>query len=79
MRWIRGSPWEHSLCALPACFAGTGLASNRRIAATFVLVFANLDPVVPSLVFERVGADGVAVLRDREILPEVTRRLVGDA
>lgn len=44
-----------------------------------VLVFANLDPVVPALVFERVAADGVAVLRDREILPEVTRRLVGDA
>lgn len=44
-----------------------------------VLVFANLDPVVPALVFERVGAEGVAVLRDREILPEVTRRLVGDA
>ena len=42
-----------------------------------VLVFANLDPVVPTLVFERVGVDGIAVLRDREILPEVTRRLVG--
>ena len=41
-----------------------------------VLVFANLDPVVPSLVFERVSTDGIAVLRDREILPEVTRRLI---